>query len=71
MKDQDFHVAYWVSQGMISGVNVSAPDMAQAISKACAEQGVALHCIIYAHCKSSVYESPKEQNKVPDIHIVR
>lgn len=55
-EEQEFHVGYWVSKNMISGVNVNAVDMASAVRKAGEEHNIDPRLIVYAHAKNSVYQ---------------
>ena len=53
--DQEYHVAYWVSHKMISGLTVKAPDLNTAIQSVCKSKGIKADAVLYAHAKSSIY----------------
>lgn len=55
-EEQEFHVAFWVSEKMLSGITVSAPDLVTAILGVCTFKNVKPEAIVYAHAKSSVYK---------------
>lgn len=58
-KEQEFHIAYWVTDKVISGITVSAPDLITAIHGVCTFKGIKADRIVYAHAKSSTYK-PQE-----------
>lgn len=53
--DKEFHVAFWKNKGMLSGVNIRAAHMEQAIRKACTQYGIDPCYIVYAHAKDSIF----------------
>lgn len=54
--EQEFHIAYWVTNKVISGVTVSAPDLITAIHGVCTYKNIRADRIVYAHAKSSTYK---------------
>ena len=56
-KEQEFHIAYWVTDKVISGVTVSAPDLITAIHGVCTYKDIRSDRILYAHAKSSTYNA--------------
>lgn len=53
--EQEYHVAYWIDIGRITGVNIHAANVMQAAERACEKHGIHADTIVYVHEKSPAF----------------